>query len=126
MRQADCGVFLSRAEGWNLPALELLSCGKRIIVTNYSAHTEYCDSSNSFLVETDGLEEAHDGRWFFGQGQWAKFGNRQIEQVVSFMRQVHSATQQAGHTAVNRAGIETANRLSWDHSVSRIFNALEI
>lgn len=124
MRQADCGVFLSRAEGWNLPALEMLSCGRRIIITNYSAHTEYCDRSNALLVDIDKLEDAHDDRWFFGQGQWAALGDRQIEQAVAHMRQVHLAKQQTGHLAVNHCGIETAKRLSWDHSVARMFDVL--
>ncbi|MGH7138897.1 MAG: glycosyltransferase, partial [Pirellulales bacterium] len=68
MRRADCGVFLSRAEGWNLPLLEMMSCGRQVIATNYSAHTEYCDSSNALLVQVDQLEDAYDERWFSGQG----------------------------------------------------------
>lgn len=121
MRQADCGVFLSRAEGWNLPALEMMSCGKQIIVTNYSAHTEYCYPSNSLLVDIDSLEDAHDDRWFFGQGRWAAFGERQLEQTIALMRQIH-AQKQEGHRSLNHAGIETAKRLSWDNTVSRILS----
>lgn len=123
MQQADCGVFLSRAEGWNLPALEMMSCGKQLIITNYSAHTEYCDASNSLLVEIDSLEDARDGRWFFGQGQWAALGDRQFEQIVSFMRQVH-AQKQEGSSLLNAAGIETARQLSWDNTARRIRDVL--
>ena len=38
MKQADCGVFPARAEGWNLELLEMMACGKHVIATDYSAH----------------------------------------------------------------------------------------
>jgi len=123
MQQSDCGVFLSRAEGWNLPALEMMSCGKQVIITNYSAHTEYCNSSNAHLVEISHLEDAHDGRWFFGHGQWAALGDDQIEQIVSFMREIHAQRQEHG-SVVNQAGIDTAERFSWDDTAKSILNTL--
>jgi glycosyltransferase involved in cell wall biosynthesis len=123
MQQSDCGVFLSRAEGWNLPALELLSCGKQLIITNYSAHTVYCNASNSHLIEINSLEDARDGRWFFGHGQWAALGDEQLEQAVSFMRKVH-AHKQEGCSMVNQAGIDAAKRLSWERTAETILRAL--
>lgn len=119
MRQADCGVFLSRAEGWNLPVLEMMSCGKPVMVTNYSAHTEYCNAANAHLVEIDSLEDAHDGRWFFGHGQWAALGDDQLEQAVALMRRIH-AQKQAGSNLLNQGGIETAKRFNWDDSAARM------
>ena len=125
IRSADCGVFPSRAEGWNLPALEVLSCGRQLIITNYSAHTEYCNPSNSLLIEIDALEDAVDGRWFFGQGQWAAFGDRQMEQLVAHMRHVHNSKQESGNVAVNDAGIETAKLFNWDSTARQMIRALE-
>ena len=66
MSQADVGVFPSRAEGWNLEALEMLSMGKHLIITDYSAHTEFCNKDNSRLIQIDEMEDAHDGIWFHG------------------------------------------------------------
>jgi len=40
MRQADCGVFPARAEGWNLDLLECMATGLPVIATNYSGQTE--------------------------------------------------------------------------------------
>lgn len=123
MRQADCGVFLSRGEGWNLPLLEMMSCGRQVVSTNYSAHTEYCDPSNSLLVEIDELEDAYDDRWFFGHGRWAKIGDRQIEQAVEYMRQVHQR-KQVGGTPLNGGGVETAKRFTWEATAARIVGLL--
>jgi glycosyltransferase involved in cell wall biosynthesis len=123
MRQADCGVFLSRAEGWNLPALEMMSCGRQIIITNCSAHTEYCNSSNALLIEMDQLEDAYDERWFFGQGAWAAFGEQQLEQTIAHMRQVYQQ-KQTGRPMLNAAGIETAQKFSWDNTIQRLLAVL--
>ena len=39
MAEAHCGVFPARSEGWNLGLVEMLSMGRHVIATDYSAHT---------------------------------------------------------------------------------------
>jgi glycosyltransferase involved in cell wall biosynthesis len=111
----DCGVFLSRAEGWNNEIPECMALNKPIITTNYSAHTEYCDSNNSFLVDIDELELANDGKWFFGEGKWAKLAQKQLEQTVEYMKYVYS-----NNITTNEDGLKTANRYSWNNTCSII------
>lgn len=122
MSEADCGVFPARAEGWNLELLEMMSMGKQVITTNYSAHTEYCTNENSMLINIDKLESAVDGVWFHGTGQWAEFTDDQIDQLVVHLRSVH-ANKNRG---VNVAGIETANRFSWEAAAQRLVRCLEL
>jgi len=123
MLQMDCGVFLSRAEGWNLEALEMMAMGKDIIITDYSAHTEFCNSDNSMLVEIDDTETAYDGKWFFGAGSWAKLGDRQIEAAVSHMQGFHYI-KQGGEDTFNTGGIETAKQFSWENSAKKLIECL--
>ena len=111
MSQADCGVFPSRAEGWNLELLEMMAMGKRVIATDYSAHTEFCTTDNCDLIEINELESASDGRWFHGTGEWAKFGLRQMTQLQDYMRE---AVKFGAYT--NEAGIATGKELTWDHT----------
>ena len=114
--QADCGVFISRAEGWNNEILEAMSMNKPCIVTNYSAHTHYCDQNNSFLVDIDDDELANDNKWFFGQGQWAKIGQNQIENIVEHMRYVYNNDIRS-----NPNGIDTSNKYSWNNTAEIIY-----
>lgn len=119
MRDADCGISMSRAEGWNLPLLELMSCGKPIITTNYSAHTEFCTNKNANLVDIDELEIAEDGKWFFGHGNWAKLGPKQEEQAIEFIRKEYKAGKRK-----NEEGVKTACEFSWENSVKQLVRSL--
>ena len=129
MKQADCGVFPSRAEGWNLELLEMMACGKRVIATDYSAHTEFCDSENAHLVNIQDLEPACDGVFFDGsRGLWARLGESEKEQVACHMRTVHADKKQNSlhckPLPLNQAGISTGLRFSWDNSAKEIVNGL--
>lgn len=120
--QNDCGLFPARAEGWNLELLESMSCGKPAIATNYSAHTEFCNNKNSYLIEIDGLEKAHDmmgGIWFRGQGNWAELGDEQEEQMINHMRYCYK------NQPKNEEGISTAKEFSWDNSVIKLLEIVK-
>jgi len=116
MSQIDCGVFPSRGEGWNLEVLELMSCGRHVIATDYSAHTEFCTKENSSLVTITETEPAFDGKWFFGQGGWAKIDDTVINSLQNKMEEFIQGYE--GET--NEAGIETAKQFSWNHTSSKI------
>jgi glycosyltransferase involved in cell wall biosynthesis len=117
--QIDCGIFPSRAEGWNLEVLEVMACGKHVITTNYSAHTEFCNHLNSLLINVTSLEKAFDNKWFFNQGNWAHVGDEQVEQCLHHMRHIHNQKQN-GSLGVNINGIDTSNKFTWDKSAEKI------
>ena len=118
MQQCDCGIFPSRAEGWNLELLEMMACGKPVITTNYSAHTEFCNHSNAFLVETPELEPANDGKWFHGQGDWAKIDDGMIDEFVVHMRRCYESRP------FNPDGMMTAAEFSWDNATKKLMEII--
>lgn len=121
MRQADFGVFPAKAEGWNLDLLEMLACGKRVIATNYSGHTEFCSSENSLLLDIERMEPAVDDPWFYGQGNWAI---PNIEQLIRYMKECYML-KQSGEDITNYNGIETAKRFSWENTAIQIEEAIK-
>ena len=116
MSQVDCGVFPSRAEGWNLELLEMMATGKHVIATDYSAHTEFCTKENSGLVSIEDTEPAFDGKWFFNQGNWAKITEHQIFDINTKMQ--NFILNRKG--TLNEAGIETAKKFSWTNTAKEI------
>ena len=120
MNMADCGLFPARAEGWNLELLEMLACGKHVITTNYSAHTEFCDDNNARLIEVKNLETAIDGVFFDGKkGMWAELAEQQKDATIEHMRSIHELKQN-GELGINNSGIETANKFTWKNTVDKL------
>lgn len=115
----DCGIYPSRAEGWNNEILETMALDKPVIATNYSAHTEYCNKNNSYLIDIDELEVANDGKWFNGFGKWAKLGQKQFEQTVEHMRYVYN-----NNIRSNPNGLETCKYFTWDNTANIIHTTL--
>jgi glycosyltransferase involved in cell wall biosynthesis len=119
INEAQCCIFPSRAEGWNNEILECMALDKPVIATNYSAHTEYCNKENCFLIDIDELEIAMDNKWFFGEGSWAKLGDKQMEQTVEYMRYVYK-----NNICTNQQGVESAKKYSWDNTANIIYNVI--
>jgi len=110
---SDCGLYISKAEGWNLELLETMAMNKPTIATNYSAHTEFCNSDNCYLVDIEILEPAKDGKAFVGQGNWAKIGQNQIDQTIEHMRYVYK-----NRVDNNLSALKTAQTYSWKNSAN--------
>lgn len=117
--QADCGLFMNRAEGWNLDLLEVMTMDKPIITTNYSAHTAFCNTDNSYLIDITEKEPAYDGKWFFGHGQWAHIGDQEKDQAIEYMRYVVN-----NNIRNNKNGIKTGQQLSWNNSLNKVIECM--
>ncbi|MGE7906609.1 glycosyltransferase family 4 protein [Peribacillus sp. NPDC094092] len=52
----NCYIIPTRGEGWNLPALEAMACGLPVITTNWSAHLDFINQQNGYLIPSLGLE----------------------------------------------------------------------
>jgi len=115
IQQSSCGIYIARAEGWNLELLETMSMNKPAIATFYSAHTEFCNEQNAYLVDISELEKAYDGKAFTGQGSWAKIGQQQIEQTIEHMRYVYK-----NKINTNISGVETAKTFSWQNTAEAL------
>lgn len=119
MKISDCGIFPARAEGWNNEAIEMMAMNKPVILTNYAGHTEYATNDNSYLIDINSHESAHDGKFFDGTGQWAKLDAKAIDQAVEYMRYVykHEVLQ-------NPAGLKTAQSFSWELTSDKILEII--
>jgi glycosyltransferase involved in cell wall biosynthesis len=117
MKYADCGIFPSRAEGWNNEAIEILAMNKPLIITNYSAHTQYCNTDNAYLIDITETTPAIDDIWFHGAGNWASIGQSQFDQAIEHMRYVYK-----NNIRTNIDGLKTAQCLTWDKTANILYN----
>lgn len=121
----DCFVSPTRAEGWNLPLLEAMACGCHAIATDYGGQTEFATADNCHLISVDKLETAYDGVFFKGDvGEWAEFGQSQLDQLVHYLRLVYNK-KRCGELTRSAAGAETGRRLTWDNTAKRLIGAIQ-
>jgi glycosyltransferase involved in cell wall biosynthesis len=118
INSCDCGIFPSRAEAWNLEALETIACGKPTIITNYSGHTEFCNNENALLVDTPDREIANDGRWFFGAGSWAKITDEVTNNFIEHMRYCYKNRPE------NKGFKKTVEEFSWENTAKELVSLL--
>lgn len=124
MRSTSCGLFPSRAEGWNLELLEMMSCGKPVITTDYSAHTEFCTEENSYKIKPKSFEKAFDGTYFRKEdkGNWASLKDIE-EEFVQVLREVYEQWKKDGDV-INKEGIKTAQNMSWAVTANKVKEAI--
>lgn len=118
IQESDIGLFPSRAEGWNMGLHEMLTLGKTCLVSNFSAHTEYCTQDNSILIgdaEKSELEPCFDGQWFFGNSSWLKFDETLINKWVKAVQDVVSGVRIKQENI-----IDSMKYLTWENSVRQI------
>jgi glycosyltransferase involved in cell wall biosynthesis len=117
---SDCGLYPSRAEGWNMELLETMSMNKPVIATNYSSHTEFCNHDNAFLIDIKNTEKAIDGKAFIGQGNWAKIGQSEKNQIIDYMRHCYN-----NRLSTNTGGVKTAKEYSWINSANAMYGCIQ-
>ena len=124
INSVDCCVFPTRAEGFGMPILQSLACGKPVISTDYSAHADFVNEDNSMLIHIDEMETAYDGKWFFGQGEWAKLGTKQIDELVEYLSLVHAGKRRNDIVPDISGPVKTAQNFSWERTAKSIEGVL--
>lgn len=125
IQQSYCFVAPSLAEGWNMPLLEAMACGKFTIATNYSGHTAFCDESTTLLINPSGKEKAIDGMWFKENsktncGDWITYN---VDDLVDHMKSIYQVYQSG--VSHNNFAIEKSKRYSWANSAQIILDKIK-
>jgi glycosyltransferase involved in cell wall biosynthesis len=87
-RDADFGIWLSKAEGWNLPLMECIACGTPSVTTDWTGMSEYLGEYPTELKVTKfRAEVANDGTWFKGdRGNWRVPDMKQVQDILCNIR----------------------------------------
>lgn len=124
MNQTSCGFFPSRAEGWNLELLEMMACGKPVVTTDYSSHTEFCTDKNSISFKPSKLEEAKDGMHFAGgEGEWASLEEMKKD-FVEALRSLYEEWKNK-KTILNQHGVISAQNFNWLNTAEKVKEAID-
>lgn len=114
--QVHCGVFPSKAEGWNLEALEMMAAGRQLIITDCTGHKEFITKEQRIISMGEEMELAYDGVFFDGTRHWRKFGKDQFDQLVNHLREFHKNREQP------KTNIQ---EFTWENSSRKLFNLIK-
>ena len=117
-RQADCFVCATRAEAFNLPGMEAMSCGLPTIQTSFGGQTDYMTKENSYFVDYK-LEEVKEDLMYEGI-QWA---TPDINDLRKMLRQIFQ-----DQDTVKKKGIfaeKDSKNWTWDITATKIMSILE-
>lgn len=116
----DCEVYPTRAEGFGLPILEAMFFGTPVIVTNYSAHLDFCNEENSFLIKYK-LDYAKDSELVNIGAKWAEPDQGDLEKL---MREVlENRTEEYVLEKIKKAK-EIAKTYTWENSAKTALKAI--
>jgi glycosyltransferase involved in cell wall biosynthesis len=123
-RGADAFVLPYRGEGFGMPLLEAMACGKPVITTAEGPSKDFCDSANSYLVPAT-TEPVPDQPPPLGPiaGAFTWF-EPDFPELVSTLRHVYENRAEAA--AKGRAAARSVRHLTWQNAAnlysSRILN----
>lgn len=120
INRCDVTLYPYRAEGWNLPLLEAMACGKQSIATYTSGPVDYMNKENALTIDVLDSEPAFDGVWFKGQGNWAVPSLHQA--FIHLARLYVQWGSSIEDMPANKAGVQTAKEFSWSATAHRLLD----
>jgi glycosyltransferase involved in cell wall biosynthesis len=102
---SDCYVSAYRAEGFNLPVLEALACGKSVIVSSCGATDDFCNGAAVRRIPSTFCRGA------LGDHAGACWVEPHLPSLVDLMAE--AAAQGPGRLDLQAAAVEQAERHSW-------------
>ena len=109
----NCGdvfVSTSMAEGFGLPGLEAMACGKPNIQTNFGGQMEYCNSENCFLIDEGAMVKVKDDV----QYEEVKWFKPSISAIRKQLRWIFEHQKQV--TLMKEACLNTAKQFTWTNT----------
>ncbi len=116
----DATISCSRAEGFNLPALESMYLGTTLLVTAWSGQMDFCDDSNAYLLDYE-LQPARshlDNPGAF----WAEVNGQDLRNKL---RQVYSEKGGDKQAALIANAKGLTQNYTWGQSAATLLKCLQ-
>lgn len=87
-KRCDCFVLPHRAEGFGMPHLEAMACGKPVIATGFSGNMDFMNPNNSYLLDYQMTVVCNMPwiKWYEADMEWA---DPNLSQLKEYMKKVY-------------------------------------
>src|SRR5262249_44883073 len=115
LREMNVALFPNRAEGGtNMIAMECMACGLPTILSRNTGHVDIIQNDSCYTLD----EQRQTLRGFTDTGEWAGWGESQIDEVVERLEQVFFDPAEAARRG-KRAAEHLAQR-SWQATAAQM------
>lgn len=111
----NCYVLPTRGEGWNMTVMEAMATGLPVITTNWSAHLDFINHTNGYLIDVKGHQKLH--AWNT-ELSWAEPDK---DHLRSLMRHVYMNQNEAEYKG-QLAKATVLSSYTWSKSAERMMD----
>ena len=120
----DVLVLPTRAEGWGLPIIEAMACGTPVIATGYSAHLDYVNNENAYLINVDKMVPAKDNYYFSDGKDYGVWAEPSVDHLAHLLRHIYEHREEAKYKA-EVARRHVTDHWTWDHSARKAWREIK-
>lgn len=122
-KKTDALINVAASEGFGLPLLEAMACGKLVAAPRYGGVLDFLDRDNSLLIDTAEIKAPEEYQyWQASPG--ALIGMPTKESIRATMRNLYENHEKL-HKRFDEKMKETVQKYTWDNSMKLILDLFE-
>lgn len=118
VKQSDCSVYPSRAEGFGLPILESMHEEVPVIATNYSGYLDFFDESVGWPIDYK-LEYANDSEFANIGAKWAEPDQAHLQRLMRKHFEMNQSEDQEEKLNKIKKAKKVADSITWESSAHK-------